>query len=237
MLQDFRGALGKRSHGRQRPDPFLHPLLHERFGGFPKVELRIQLPAQTLDVQEGLLKQYQLRLDFHVELCRGAEQFDQEVAERNLVQRFGEDGVADFPDDPLELGFVRRRRYPPRFQMQLCDLSVVAVEESHQVAGKVVLVALRQGTDDGAIERDVLRIFRVFDVDEDVARMHVGMKEIVDEHLLEKSLDASIGQELHVRPARFERGDVADGDARYTFEHQHVGSRQLVMDSRHVQQH
>ena len=74
--------------------------------------------------------------------------------------------------------------------MQLCNLAIVAFEHRQQVARDVVLVGAGQRTDDGAVEGDITWIFRIFRAHQDIARMHVGMEEIVFEHLGEEYRDA-----------------------------------------------
>ena len=69
--------------------------------------------------------------------------------------------------------------------MCACNALVVAAEEGEEVLRQVVLVAVGQRPDDAEIEGDVAAVRG----NEDVARMHVGMKEAVAEDLREKDLD------------------------------------------------
>ena len=41
----------------------VHPLLEERLGGLPQVEVGIELATEPFDVEQGFLQRYQLRLD------------------------------------------------------------------------------------------------------------------------------------------------------------------------------
>ncbi|MCY1379261.1 hypothetical protein D9M69_669650 [compost metagenome] len=50
-----------------RADLLDHPLFEEGLGGVPQIQLRVQVAAQTFDVEQGLLQQHQLRLDLHME--------------------------------------------------------------------------------------------------------------------------------------------------------------------------
>ena len=72
--------------------------------------------------------------------------------------------------------------------------------------------------------------------DEDVAGMHVGMKETVAKRLGEKDLDAIVRELLHVH-ARFLQGrDIAYRDAGDAFHHHHIRAREVPVDLWHVQQ-
>ena len=48
------------------------------------------------------------------------------------------------------------------------------------------MIVGRQGTHNTEIHGDVLRVLRVFGGDENIARVHVGMKKIVAKHLGKK---------------------------------------------------
>ena len=85
--------------------------------------------------------------------------------------------------------------------MQPRDAVVVALEESEEVLGQVVLVARIERADDAEIDGRVARMLRVVEQHEDVAGVHVGMKEVVAEHLREEDLDAVLGEPLDVGAA------------------------------------
>ena len=82
--------------------------------------------------------------------------------------------------------------------MQLGHTAVVAVEEGEEVLRQVALVFPVEGADDAAVDADPERILGVFERDEDVARVHVGVEEAVAEHLGEEHLHSALGQQLHV---------------------------------------
>src|SRR5262247_4639101 len=48
-------------------DLLVHPAFEIRLGGAPQVELRVELAAEALDVEQRLLQHDELRLDAHVE--------------------------------------------------------------------------------------------------------------------------------------------------------------------------
>ena len=74
--------------------------------------------------------------------------------------------------------------------MQLGDPAIITVEERHKVAREVFQITRLEAANDAEVDRGVARIGRIFRQDEDIARVHVGVKEIVMEHLREKDLHA-----------------------------------------------
>ena len=85
------------------------PFLQDRLRRLPQVELRVELAAEALDLQQRLLQQDQLRLHAHVEAARDLEQAHQHLRERDLRQRLVEDRLADRAHAPPR---VRRRACP-----------------------------------------------------------------------------------------------------------------------------
>ena len=88
--------------------------------------------------------------------------------------------------------------------MQPCDAVVIAIEEGEEVLGEVVLVARVERADDAEIDGRVARMLRIVEQHEDVAGVHVGMEEVVPEHLREEDLDAVLGEPLDVGAAAAE---------------------------------
>src|SRR3546814_11649949 len=62
-----------------------------------------------------------------------------------------------------------------------------------KIFSEVTLIGRRQRADDAEVDCQITRPRRIGGVDEDVARMHVGVKEIVNEGLLDEDLE--IGRE------------------------------------------
>ena len=141
---------------RAPADLLVHPPLEERLGGHPQVEVGVELAAEPLDVEQRLLQQHELRLDLDVEAARRAEQLQQHLAERDLLQRPVEDRLAHDADLALQLVDARVGRHPSRLDVRGGDAPVVAAEEREEVLREIALVALRQRAHDAEVERDVL---------------------------------------------------------------------------------
>ena len=73
-----------------------------------------------------------------------------------------------------------------------------------------MLIARVERADDAEVHGDVLRLLGVRHVDEDVAGVHVGVKEVVAEHLREEDLDAVLGEPLDVVCRRLQLVDFVD---------------------------
>ncbi len=213
-----------------------HPALEIRLAGAPQIQVRIQLAAQTLDVEQGLLQQHQLRLHFHVEAPCHLEQPDQQLTEGDVFQRLLEDGLAHGTDRRLELVDLGFRRHPARIDVQLRHLAVVALEEGHQVARQVILVFRCEAADDAEVHCDVLRVPRLLGADEDVAGVHVCMEEAVAEDLGEENLHAAFGELLHVGALFGQPGHVGDRHAVDALHHQYLRAAVIPVDLRHVEQ-
>ena len=139
----------------RRADAFAHPGLEVGLRGAPQIQIRIQLSAQTFNVQEGFLQQNELGLHFHIEPPCGLEQAQQEVAERDILQRLLEDGFANSTYGRLKLVHWRVGRYPAGLNMQLRNLPIIPAEKGQKVSGKIALVIRCQGANDAEIDGDI----------------------------------------------------------------------------------
>ena len=205
-----------------RPHLFHHPGFEERFGGVPEIEIGIELAAQTLDIEQGLLEQNQLRLDLDVESTRGLEKAHQHHAQRNLLQRAVEVRFADAADGGLHLVDTRAGRHPARFDVQLRHPFVVAPEEGGEVLRQVLFVELGQGPDDAEIQRDIAPEGVGRQADLDVARMHIGMEEPVAKDLREEDGHTISRQFGDIHPSRPQALDLVDRNALHSLHHDDV---------------
>ncbi len=200
---------------------FRHPAFEERLRRFPQIEIRIELASEPLDVEQRLLQQHQLRLHARVEAPRGLEQIEQQAAEGDVLERALEDRFAHAADRRFEFIDAGMLGHPFRLHVQFGDAAVIAVEESEEVLRQIALVLGAQRAHDAEIDGDVLSLR----ADEDVARMHVSVEEVVAEHLGEEDLHAAFGELLEVDVMAAQRVDVADGNAVDTLHHHDVLAR------------
>ena len=125
---------------------------------------------------------------------------------------------------------------PAGLDVQTGDASVVAVQKRHHITRQVGLVGLRQAADDGAVDGDITRLTGVGDVHEDVARMHIGVEEVVLEELREERLYASLSELLHVRAGAHQRIHIGDRRRVNAFQNQDRLGTTLPVDLRRVEQ-
>ena len=208
-------------------DLLLHPAFEERLGGDPQVEVRIELAAEAFDVEQGLLKQYQLRLDLDVESARRLEQLHEHAAQRDFLQRPVEDRLAHGADFAFQLVDARLGGNPSRLDVSGRDTMIVAPEEGEKILCEVVLVGLRKRAHDAEIERDVLAVIRRIGGHEDVARMHIGVKETVAEHLCEEDLHAGAGEPRNIDVLLSESIHLADRRACHPLHDHDLGARPI----------
>ena len=154
-LRPLTGLLLKLAAHAAQPNALVHPALQIRLCGFPEIELRIELAPESLDIEQGLLQQYELRLNFDVEPAGSLEQAQQHLAQGNLGQRPVEIGFANRAHSAFELLFARIGWDPAGFDMQGCDAAIIPLEKREKILGKVVLVELGERSDDAEIQCDV----------------------------------------------------------------------------------
>jgi hypothetical protein len=99
-----------------------------------------------------------------------------------------------------------------------------------------VLVAGVERAHDAEVDRAVLRVLRVVRLHEDVARVHVGVEEIVPEHLGEEDLHAVLGQAADVGAAAAQLVHVAHEHAADALHHHRLGPAVVPVHFRDVQQ-
>ena len=76
---------------------------------------------------------------------------------------------------------------------------------------------------------------RAVGVDEQVARMHVGVEEAVAQRVAQEGLHQRAAERRQVEPARCERGAVGQRRAVDPFEREHVARGALPVDRRHAE--
>ena len=78
--------------------------------------------------------------------------------------------------------------------MQFRDLPVILMEEGKQVLRQIISVCIGQRSDDSAIQCDISRVFRIADVNIDIAGVHVCVEEIMFKNLGEENVHTEVGQ-------------------------------------------
>ena len=114
------------------------------------------------------------------------------------------------------------------------DLAVVAIEHRQEIFGEVVLVARIERADDAEIHRGVFGLRRVVDEHEDVAGVHVGVEEVVLEHLREEDLHAVLGQPPDVGAGFAQARHVGDLHAADAFHDHDRGPAEVPVHRRHI---
>ncbi len=161
------------------------------------------------------MQQHQLRPVFDVEAARSLKQAQQHATEGNLLQGAIEERLAAGAYRRLQFLDARLGRRPARFDMHLGDTLVVAAEEGEKVVRQIILVDVGERADDAEIQCHILAIGG----DEDVARMHVGMKEAIAEHLGEEDFHTIARQLLEIDAGLDECRRLADGNAAHALHH------------------
>ena len=233
---ELRGAGAQLAHQGAHAGALTHPLAQDRARGAPDVELRIQLASQALHVEQRLLQQHELRLDLHVEAPRDLEQAQQDAPEGDVLERAVEDRFAHGAHRGLHLIDARVRRHPAGLQVQLRDAPVVAIEHRQEVLREVLLIGRIERADDAEIHGRVARPLRVIDQHEDVAGVHVGVEEVVAEHLREEDAHAVLGELRNVGAGGLEARALADRHAVDALHDHDVGAAVIPVHLRHVQQ-
>ena len=155
---------------------------------------------------------------------------EQEITEGDLRQGLAKDGLADGADGGLELVDPGLGGDPARGDVQFGDAAVVMLEEGQQVLRQVALILVGQGADDAEVHGDVAAA----GLDEDVAGVHVGMKEVVAEDLGEEDLHPTLAQQLHADPLGLEPLDLPHRSSIDPLHDQDAGVAQVPVDLGHV---
>ena len=133
-------------------------------------------------------------MDFHIEAARCLKQAQQNLAEGNILERFIEDRFADGTDGGFEFINPRILGRPAGDDVHFGNTSVVALEKGQKVLCQIILIDIIQCANNAEIECDIAAIMG----HQNIARMHVGVKEAVTEHLGEENLHAGTRQTIKV---------------------------------------
>ena len=113
--------------------------------------------------------------------------------------------------------------------MNLGHTAIVGLEETQQYIGQIVAGVAVEPSHDAEIDRDQHAVL----THEQVARVHVGVKETVLEHLAEKGRRGSANDALQVMLRCHERVDVIHRDAGDPLGRQDASTGALPVDPGH----
>ena len=126
-------------------------------------------------------------------------------------------------------------RHPAAFQVQAYNLPVVAVEKSQQVLRQISLVLLGKRAHDGAVKTNVGWVFRVCDVNKHIARVHVGMKKVLPEHLGEEDFHAEKAELCKVHPGGLHDLHLVGGCAVYALHDHYFAPGEIPVHERNIE--
>ena len=134
--------------------------------------------------------------------------------------------------DRLREGFDRMfRRYVAGVEMHLCDAQVVARDETVENFGEEAPLLRTQPPHDAEVYGSELAVV----VDEQVARMHVGMEKAVAHGVAQERLNDDLSELRQVVAFRGERAAIRQRRAVDPFERQHVLRGEIPVHRRHAE--
>ncbi len=214
-----------------RAEVLLDPSAHHGLGRRPHVELRVQRARHAFHHDHGLLQQHQLGARLHVEEAGDLEQQRQQARHRDLVGGARVDRLADGADRLRKILDAVHVRHVARLEMHLGDALIVARDEAVEDLGEEAPLLEPEAAHDPEIDRDEAPLA----IDEQVALMHVGVKQAVAHRVAQEALDDD-GAELRQHEALLRQPDrVVELGAVDPFERQHLGGGSVPIDLRHAE--
>ena len=181
--------------------------------------LRIERARDALDHHHGLLQQQQLRPRAHVEQAGDLEQQHQQLRHRDFVGGAVVDRLADGADRLREVIDRMMPRHIAGLEMHLGGAPVVAGDEAVEDLGEEAPLLRPEPAHDAEVDRDQVAV----GVDEQVARMHVGVEEAVAQRVAQEGLDHRARQLLEIEALRLRAAARSvQRNAVDPFERQHV---------------
>ncbi len=228
LLQPARRVAEEGGKGRKDPtgvfeapnrtEVFRDPSAHDRFGGRPHVELRIELSCHALDDDHCFLEHHQFDSGGHFEQGSNFEQERQDFRHRDLIGGAGVDRFADSPESLGEIFDPICVRHVAGLEMNLGNPQVVAANETVEDFSQESTLLAPQPTHDPKIHGDDM----TFLVDEKIALMHIGVEEAVAQRCAQKCLNQSAGKGLRIKPKRDQTVRVGQGHPVDPFHRHHL---------------
>ena len=116
--------------------------------------------------------------------------------------------------------------------MQFGDPAIVSLEKRHEIFHQITLIDGAQGPHDSEIHGDIASLGRY----EDIAGMHVRMKETVTENLGKEDPPPPLCERLEIDALTLELRHIADGDTIDTLHDHHLAATKRPIDLGHIKQ-
>ena len=140
------------------------------------------------------------------------------------------DRLADRADRLREAFHRMMRRHVAGLEMNLGSADVISRDEAVEDLGEEAALLRRQPPHDAEVDRNDA----AFWVDEQIAGMHVGVKEAVAQRMTQEGLHQRASERRQVEAACFERLAIGERRAVDPFERQHRARSALPVDRRHA---
>ena len=198
------GARHRALDATDRAEVAFDPFAHHGIGNLPDVEPGIKAARNPFNHHHGLLQQDQFGPGPHVEQAGDLEQQGQQLRHRNFFSRSVMDRFADRPDGLREIVDRMMRRHIAGFEMHLGDASIIAGDETEKDFGEEAALLHAEAPHDAEVNGDEPALI----VEEQIARMHVGVEEAVAQRMAQKALDhlASESRQIELAIAPAARG-------------------------------
>jgi hypothetical protein len=133
----------------------------------------------------------------------------QQLAHRDRLGRLPVDRLADRADRLREALDIVMAGHVARLEMHFGDADVIAGDEAVEDFGEETALLLAEPPDNAHVDRDdhALRI------DEEIARMHVGMEETVAQRMAQEGLDQRVGKRVEIVAGGLQPLDIGHLDA------------------------
>ena len=186
--------------------------------------------ATPFDHHHGLLQHHEFDAGRHVEQGRDLEQKRQQLRHRDLVGAPVVDRLADGADRLREILDRMMRRHVAGLEMHLRDAQVIAADEAEQNLGEEPPLLHAEAAHDAEIDRHEPALI----VHEQVAGMHVGVKEAVADGVAQEGLDDRAPERRPVEARGLDGREIVEADAVDPGGGQHVAGGQIPFGLRHA---
>ena len=114
--------------------------------------------------------------------------------------------------------------------------SIITPEERQKILCQIAPISISQGADNAKVHAHILANVVSVSSHRNVARMHVGVKKTIAEHLREKYFNAVAGQLFNVDASVAQLVDLVDWRGVQSLHHHHVLLAPVPVHFGHVEQ-